>query len=316
MPKKHSEPDTRLRAAETQLYEHYGASTREHRVEVPAIGVGVRVVEADGDDSRPPVVLLHGISSVTALAIPLIPAFGGRRVLTVDFPGHGLSDRYGFPRAVGVAGALSTVVSAVVDQLTDGSVDLVAHSLGGQTALTYVLEHPEAVRRLVLLGAPGAGFEGVHPVAAMRAFAVPGVGRLILSLPTSLETYARNGEAMLGAGALDGYPPEIEEVGWLASRRPGFAPSLAACFRGLLSVRGVRPGVAITKDRLAGIATPTLMIWGEQDVFLRPDVGQASIDAIPDSRLVVVPGAGHAPWLDDLPGSSAAISEFLDGATT
>jgi pimeloyl-ACP methyl ester carboxylesterase len=113
---------------------------------------------------------------------------------------------------------------------------------------------------------------------------------------------------------MDGYPHEIEEVGWLASRRPGFAPSLASCFRGLLSAGGVRAGVAITKDRLARITTPTLMIWGDRDVFLTPAVGRASIDAIPGSRLIVVPGAGHAPWLNDLPDSSAAVSEFLDAA--
>lgn len=315
MPERHADLDAQLRAAESRVYAAYELVTREHRVQVPSLGIGVRVVEVDGDDSQPTVVLLHGISSVTALAIPLIPSLGGRRVLAIDFPGHGLSDQFRFPRGSGTADALSDAVAAVVDELADGPVDLVAHSLGGQTALTYVLAHASSVRRLVLLGAPGAGFEGVQPVAAMRAFAVPGFGRLVLSLPTSLEAYAKNGEGMLGAGTLDGYPREIEEVGWLASRRPGFAPSLASCFRGLLSLSGVRIGVSITKDRLATITTPTLMIWGDQDVFLTPAVGRASVDAIPDSQLIVVPGAGHAPWLNDLPGSSEAVSAFLGSAS-
>jgi len=314
MPDPHSDLDAQLRAAESRVYDAYALSTRELRVRVPSLDCGVRVVEVEGDDTRPPVVLLHGISSVSALAIPLMPGFGGRRVLAIDFPGHGLSDPFRFPKGAGVADALSAVVSAVVEELADAPVDLVAHSLGGQTALTYVLANPGAVNRLVLLGAPGAGFEGVHPVAAMRAFAIPGFGRFVLSLPTSLEACARNGEAMLGAGTLQGYPHEIEEVGWLASRRPGFAPSLASCFRGLLSLGGVRPGVAVTKDRLATITIPTLMIWGERDVFLTPAVGRESIAAIPGSQLIVVPDAGHAPWLNDLPGASAAVSSFLGGA--
>ncbi|WP_448255975.1 alpha/beta fold hydrolase [Microbacterium aurum] len=303
--------DAQLRTAEESLYDEYGLSSREHRVSVPSLSTRVRVVEVDGDDTRPPIVLLHGISSVTALTVPLIPAFGGRRVLAVDFPGHGLSDAYTYPRGR-VGPALAEVVAATVDALSGREVDLVAHSLGGQTALTFVLAHPGSVRRLVLLGAPGAAFEGVHPAAAMRLFAVPGVGRAILSLPTSLEAYAKNGEAMLGAHALDGYPLNITRVGWPASRRPGFAPSLASCFRGLLDRHGVRPGVAISPERLAAVTAPTLMLWGDQDVFLKPDAGRASIDAIADSRVVIVPNAGHAPWLNDLPAASREVAAFLD----
>lgn len=308
-----SDIDARLRTVERELYRSFGLDPREHHVDVPKRSTRVRVVEIAGDDTRPPIVLLHGIASVTAAAIPLIPAFGGRRVLAIDFPGHGLSDPFTF--AVGdVAEALADVVSAVVEALVEGRFDLVAHSLGGQTALTFVLAHPERVRRLVLLGAPGAAFKGVHPAPPMRMFAIPGLGRLVLSLPTSLPAYEKNAEGMLGPHAMDAHPAALSEVGWLASRRPGFAPGLASCFRGLLSTKGVRPGVAITLARLATIGVPTLMAWGDQDVFLRPDVGRASIDAIPGSTLLVIADAGHAPWLDEPHAVGKAVSEFLDAA--
>ena len=247
---------------------------------------------------------------MTAAAVPLIPRLGGARIVAVDLPGHGLSDPLVLDPHGDLRATLASVVDAVVDDLDAGPVDLVGHSLGGQTALYFALAHPDKVRRLVLLGAPGAGFAGVEPVAAMKAFSIPGVGRAILSLPASLEAYEKNSEALLGPHALDGYPREIAEVGWLAAKRRGFARSVSSYFRTLITPRGVREGIALTMAQLGSIAAPTLMIWGDADVFLTPAVGRASIEAIPGSRLVEVVG-GHAPWLDRLEESGAAIGGFL-----
>jgi pimeloyl-ACP methyl ester carboxylesterase len=44
---------------------------------------------------------------------------------------------------------------------------------------------------------------------------------------------------------------------------------------------------------LAGIATPTLLVWGERDVLVPLELGRMLHQAIAGSRLVVVPGAGH-----------------------
>src|SRR5690606_41323414 len=64
---------------------------------MPGPEAGLHVIELAGDD-RVPVVLLHGMAAVTAAAVPLIPAFGGRRVIAPDWPGHGLSDATTIPR--------------------------------------------------------------------------------------------------------------------------------------------------------------------------------------------------------------------------
>jgi pimeloyl-ACP methyl ester carboxylesterase len=167
------------------------------------------------------------------------------------------------------------------------------------------------VRRLVLLGAPGAGFEGVAPVPAMRLMSIPGVGRGILSLPASPAAYRTNSEGMLGAGAMDGYPDEIADVGYAASQRAGFAPSLASFFRALITPFSMRRGVAIPVADLRAITTPTLMVWGDKDVFLTPARGRANIDAIHGSRLLEVSG-GHAPWLNELEPVGSTVREFLD----
>jgi pimeloyl-ACP methyl ester carboxylesterase len=202
------------------------------------------------------------------------------------------------------------VLDAVLAGLDLDVVDLIGHSLGGQFSLYFVLARPERVRRLVLLGAPGAGFRGVRPPVAMRALAVPGLGNAMLSLSTSQSAYAKNSDGLLGTGALDGYPDEIVEIGFLASQRSDFAPSVSSMFRALITPFVVRHSVPLTAAELVTIRVPVLSVWGDADVFLSPTTGRESLDAIPDARILSVEG-GHAPWLNDLDRVGAAVSAFL-----
>ncbi len=303
--------DDLTRAAEDRLYAHY--SLRHSERMVRAGDLDVRVVDINPDAAGTAVLLLHGIASVTAAAVPLVANLGDRRVIAVDWPGHGLSGPLVLKRGDDLRAIMVSVIDAVLDAFALGQADIVAHSLGGQFALYYVLVRAARVRRLVLLGAPGAGFSEVTPVPAMRLLSIPGIGRGILSLPASPEAYRKNSAATLGPGALDGYPDDLAEAGRLASQRPGFAPSVASYFRALITPFRVRAKVPVGHAELATIAVPTLMVWGDQDVFLTPDRGRASIDSIPGARLVVVEG-GHAPWLNQLDQTSGAVTAFLDAA--
>ena len=305
---------SQFRTAESALYEHYGLKHTERFIQLTDPSIRIRVVDIGDDTTRPPILLLHGIASVTAAAIPLLPLLGGRRILAVDWPGHGLSDPLVVGAHTDLRAQVVSVIDAVLDDFAVESADVVAHSLGGQFALYYVLARSSRVRRLVLLGAPGAGFEGVQPVAAMRIMAIPGIGRGILSLPASPAAYKKNSEGMLGAGALDGYPDEVGDVGYYGSQREGFPPSLASFFRALITPFSVRKGVAVPRADLATITTPTLMVWGDKDVFLTPAHGRSNLDAIPGSQLLVVDG-GHAPWLNELELTGSTILKFLDSKT-
>jgi pimeloyl-ACP methyl ester carboxylesterase len=306
--------DARIRALESTLAEHYGRTLVEHVVAGPA-GVEVRVVEypavaTEGDAALPPILLLHGIASVTAVAMPLVAALPNRRILAVDWPGHGLSGRSVLAKGAELRAVVVSTLDAALAAFELEQVDLVGHSLGGQFSLYFTLRRRAKVRRLVLLGAPGAGFAEVRPVAAMRALAVPGLGTAILGLSTSLPAYAKQSEGLIGAGALDGHPAEITEIGYLASQRSDFAPSVSSMFRALITPFGVRPMVALSHDELATIGVPVLMVWGDEDVFLTPVKGRESFDAIPGAELLELAG-GHAPWLNDLDRVGLAVSEFL-----
>ena len=65
-------------------------------------------------------------------------------------------------------------------------------------------------------------------------------------------------------------------------------------------------------DALSAITAPTLILWGEDDLLTPLDEGQQLSAAINGSQLVVVPGTGHRPHLEDPAAVATFISEFLD----
>jgi pimeloyl-ACP methyl ester carboxylesterase len=62
---------------------------------------------------------------------------------------------------------------------------------------------------------------------------------------------------------------------------------------------------------LARVKTPTYFLWGEHDPFGSPETGRALVQRLPNATLEVLPGAGHAPWLDDLDHTVSTVSRFL-----
>jgi pimeloyl-ACP methyl ester carboxylesterase len=300
------------RAAETRLLAEYRLTATERMVTVPGEDVELHVIDIPGDASRPPVVLLHGAASVTAAAIPLIPAFDGRRVIAPDWPGHGLSSAASFEpgelreRAVGW-------LDAVVTAFGLDTFELVGHSLGGQFALYYALAHPEHVRHLILLGAPGAAFAEMRAPFAFRVIALPWVGRGAFSREVSREQYGANSALTLGKGTVDGRPPELVDVGYFASLRDAFKQTLPYYYPAITGFWGTRRASIVSHAELATLAMPVLMLWGDEDVFLVPKRGAPSVRAIPNVEEVVL-HAAHAPWLNKPEESAAAIRAFLGPA--
>ena len=67
------------------------------------------------------------------------------------------------------------------------------------------------------------------------------------------------------------------------------------------------------KNRLHRIAVPTLVLWGEEDRFVRPGYGRGYAERIPDSRFVSIAGAGHYPHIEQPDAFMGAVAAFLDG---
>ena len=49
------------------------------------------------------------------------------------------------------------------------------------------------------------------------------------------------------------------------------------------------------EDTLPAIGVPTVVIWGDRDMFFAAEQGQRTADAIPGAEFILLPGCGHFP---------------------
>ena len=64
-------------------------------------------------------------------------------------------------------------------------------------------------------------------------------------------------------------------------------------------------------DRLAQIRVPTLVVWGEEDRFAKPSYGQSLAGALPKAELMLIPGAGHYPEIEQSDATIRVLSSFV-----
>src|SRR5438552_3613592 len=104
-----------------------------------------------GAGERTSVVMLHGLllGTLAAWYFTAAPALASaRRVLLYDLRGHGRTER---TRDGYDAGTMARDLAALAARFDERPVDVVGHSFGALTALRFALDHPERVRRLVLV---------------------------------------------------------------------------------------------------------------------------------------------------------------------
>ena len=96
-----------------------------------------------------PLVLLHGGLGAAELWAPVLPALAaGRRVIAVDLQGHGHTADVDRPFR---AETMADDVAALIEHLGLERADVMGYSLGGLVALRTAIQHPQRVRRLVLV---------------------------------------------------------------------------------------------------------------------------------------------------------------------
>ena len=66
------------------------------------------------------------------------------------------------------------------------------------------------------------------------------------------------------------------------------------------------------RDLLPRIAVPTLLIWGDQDARSPLSVARQFEQAIPRTKLVVIPGAGHVSNMEQPELFNATLTDFAD----
>ena len=203
------------------------------------------------------------------------------RVLLVDLPGYGESDKPKIGEPISVYNARA--IHAMLDELGIKKAHFLGNSLGGWTALRFAIEHPNRADRLVLMG-PGGGLPIFTPMPTegLRALLTFYEG------PPTRERFEAFMKSMIfDPGALT---PELMDERFAAATKPGVAENFP------LRLRNMQP-MDPTWQSLSEIVNRTLVIWGRDDRTVTLDSAFIMLNQMPDVRLHVFSRCGHwAQW--------------------
>jgi len=101
-----------------------------------------------------PLVLIHGgLTTIGEMQGWVRPLAQTRRVIAVEMQGHGRTADTERPMTFATMG---DDIAALLDSLKIPQADLVGHSFGGASAIRAAIQHPDHVRRLVVISSPHA----------------------------------------------------------------------------------------------------------------------------------------------------------------
>lgn len=298
--------------AERRLWDHVGVIPVERWVTLPS-GGRVRVQEVG---EGVPFVLLHGASIAGASWCTLAAALDGVRSILVDRPGCGLSDPIvggPLPDLASVQHHADRFLGELLDGLDLESTAVGATSYGGFFAFRGAAAVPRRVDRLVqyswLVGAPSG-----HAPLDARLAALPGGRRLMARIPMT-RSMVQTALRRFGLGrAIDRGTFDDTMLDWahaLLRHTDTLANDTRSSPEVFTPIRGQNERVLLTDELLARLTMPVLLVWGEDDPNGGAEVARAFAPRLPDAELVVVPGAEHAPWLDDLVLCAERTRSFL-----
>jgi pimeloyl-ACP methyl ester carboxylesterase len=255
---------------------------------VAVTGGRLHVLER-GPPDAPVVVLLHGASSNlqdvnAALGAALATRY---RVIMIDRPGHGWSDRPGGDDDASPARQAALLAQAL-EKLAVARAILVGVSWSGALATNYALSFPERVAGLVLLAPVSHPWPG-GIAWNYRLASMPVLGPLFVRtalMPLAYPMLDRLVRAAFAPQAMpDGYPARAALA--LALRPNEFLANAH-------DVANLKANVTLQAHRYGAIQIPAVIVAGDRDTTVSPDIhSRALAAAIPNARLVILPGVGH-----------------------
>ncbi len=186
--------------------------------------------------------------------------------------------------------------------------DLLAHSAGGSLAMLYAARYPRRVSRLALVTATPWAL-GMPATAEDRLTAA----RLREGEPWFAEAFPAFQAWLNGTGD---FTPTLapffygrwDDVARAHDARGDHEYNDEAC--DIYGSGGAYDPPA-TRDALARLGAPVLVLAGALDGGPSPDLARRTADAFPNAELAVQPGAGHHPWLDDAEWFVRRVVGFL-----
>ena len=254
-------------------------------------------VQDSGPREAPVMLLLHGFGASLQAWDGWAPALEKNlRVLRIDIPGFGLSGpavNQDYSDAADVAR-----ITALLDQLGVQQVIMAGHSMGGRIAWNLAASHPERVSQLVLLAPdgfpdPNAKSDKTYEVPALLGLMQYSLPQWALRMGGVAPAFADNSQLT----------PQMMQRYHDMMLAPGVRTAL------LERMRQTRNSDPVA--RLQSIQVPVLLLWGEKDAFIPASNAQDYLKAMPQAKLVTLPGVGHVLHEEAPQASVQVVRDFL-----
>jgi pimeloyl-ACP methyl ester carboxylesterase len=240
--------------------------------------------------SGQPVILMHGLGgSIESWTNNIEELAKSLRVIAVDLPGFGLSDK---PKMNYAIKFYREFLVQFLKQLHLEQASMVGSSLGGHVAAEVAISRPGLVRRLVMISPPGALPRSFKGTPALMRYA-----RVM-----SAKSVRQVKQALF---AVDGKPVD-DSYAQLVYQRMSMPGAREAFLSALLgSAQAPR-----LNNRLRRIKAPTLLLWGKEDAMIPVKFVEPFVK-MKNCRIVMLESCGHRPHVDRPELFNKIVADFV-----
>jgi pimeloyl-ACP methyl ester carboxylesterase len=263
------------------------------RFEMNALGIHTSYYEIGTPNGRP-ILLLHGMSaSADSFRETMHELASEHWLIAPDIPGFGHSDSttpYTFSHLV-------EWLAAFYEALQLPPVILLGHSFGGTLAVTFAVEYPEDVDKLLLM-APAVLVSENYSEFLKRI----GVGLGLIDLGSAVSQSKGWVKRQVKNGFYD--PNNIHDSVWERRLMDYQLARQSADVLKASAFHDLRPF-------LNKVTHEVCLVWGENDKVVLPDNAQQLAKAIANTQIHLLPACGHAPMLEKPTAFQAIARRFL-----
>ena len=236
----------------------------------------------------PPIVFIHGASGnlLDQMGAFRKPLEGRARLIFIDRPGYGYSDRGG-PENDTPAGQADAIATLLRKKGISRAI-IVGHSLGGAIAASFGVRHPDMTEGLLFLSAAthpwNGGVDWYYDLAA-----TPYIGKLFcntLLLPIGL--------TRIDSGTVSVFAPNPRPASYVRETAPQLILRPNSFCANARDVAGLNAYVRQVQPRYHEIKAPTIVITGDADDVVAEEIHSVGLKRdIPSAELVWLKGVGH-----------------------
>ena len=240
------------------------------------------------------VVLLHGYlesmyvwDDFTSLLTPSV------RVITVDIPGHGISEIKG---EVHTMDMIADVLHEMINSLGIEKVTMVGHSMGGYVSLAFCARYPEQLEGLVLLSSSPNPDTDEKKENRRREIALVRAGKKDVLARVAPET---------------GFAPHNRK------RLKSYIDDLVECVHiteddGIVALLGGMIERVDQNEMLRKCSVPQLFIMGKHDAYIPVAAAETIIANNPQAQVAWLENSGHMGFIEEPEACAEALLNFVE----